>query len=536
MPKIQKTKIIFLAIIFFGLFGLAGNCLAANYYVGTDGNDTNPGTYDQPFASISQGISVMAGGDTLIVKNGTYSGTANFITGVPNGSVGAYTTIKAENLFEVRITRGMDNLLYYDNPIRMSANSYVEVEGFILDIADDSTPPSVVAVTGSDHIKLKKFIVKRSGVLDQYANIVAISGGSTYVLLEDCGVTGGMRYGIYAGGTADTSRYIILRRCVVRNDYSNSTQPKAAFATYGNNAGIGIRDVLYQNTVAIDGQNTWDGTGDPSSRATYAGYYNPKNAADVTYKGTMVLNNYGYWGGMGIKELSGTNMTLDNCLIWDSGENYGLRLAGNQDYVSINKCTIGGNAAGFYHASSPIDNHFLKNTLFYNNTSLSASNYGWATESNNGFNPVGQARGTNPIASTDNLEYITRIEAGSAWDGAADDGGDVGANILNKWGADGTLWGETGYDQLTGNSLWPWPYEDKIKEVFSEANSSPAGSNPATNDTTRGFARSGTGLYGGPITLTSYIWEYLGSACPAGICETVSDITPPAAPSGLSVQ
>ena len=29
----------------------------------------------------------------------------------------------------------------------------------------------------------------------------------------------------------------------------------------------------------------------------------------------------------------------------------------------------------------------------------------------------------------------------------------------------------------------------------------------------------GNGLYGGPITLTSYIWEYLGNPCPVGVCQ-----------------
>lgn len=534
--QVHKLKIIFFSILFPGLFGWAGVSEAVTFYVSNAGNNsTGNGSAISPWQTIGYGVSHIGGSDILIVKDGTYSGKENFISGVPDGLPGAYTIIKAENPFGVRITKGSDDLFYNDNALRIVGNSYIEIEGFVFDISDDSTPPSVASVSGSDHIKIKKFIVKRSGLIDQYANIVAVSGGSTYVLLEDCGVVGAMRYGIYLGGTADTSRYNIVRRCVVRNDYSNSTQPKASFAVYGNNSGYGIRDVLFQNTITIDGQNTWDGTGDPSSRATYAGYYNPKNAANVTYQGTMVLNNYGYWGGMGIKELGGTGINLNNCVIWDSGENYGLRLSGNQDYVNINKCTIGGNITGYYHASSPIGNHILKNTLFYNNTSLFANNYGWGTETNNGFNPVGQSRGTNPIASTDSLDYITRIETGSAWDGAADDGGDVGANILNKWGADGTLWGETGYDQLTGNSLWPWPYESYIKEVFSETNPSPAGSYPVTSEAGRGFTSAGNGLYGGPKTLTSYIWEYLGNPCPAGICTISSDTAPPAAPMGLNI-
>ena len=34
-----------------------------------------------------------------------------------------------------------------------------------------------------------------------------------------------------------------------------------------------------------------------------------------------------------------------------------------------------------------------------------------------------------------------------------------------------------------------------------------------------GFCADGTGLYGGNITLTSYIWEYLGNPCPQEICD-----------------
>jgi len=44
-------------------------------------------------------------------------------------------------------------------------------------------------------------------------------------------------------------------------------------------------------------------------------------------------------------------------------------------------------------------------------------------------------------------------------------------------------------------------------------------------DSTRGFAAAGTGLYGGPITLTSYVWEAAGNALPAGIYNTVPTVT-----------
>ncbi|MFH2137589.1 MAG: putative Ig domain-containing protein, partial [Candidatus Omnitrophota bacterium] len=60
------------------------------------------------------------------------------------------------------------------------------------------------------------------------------------------------------------------------------------------------------------------------------------------------------------------------------------------------------------------------------------------------------------------------------------------------------------------DDLWPWANEDKIREVFREANNPNSGSTPSNNDTTRGFCADGQ-------TLTKYIWEYLGNTIPPEI-------------------
>src|SRR5262249_57275556 len=46
---------------------------AATYYVDTNGSDSNPGTEEQPFQTLSTGVLVLSPGDTLYVKNGTYT-------------------------------------------------------------------------------------------------------------------------------------------------------------------------------------------------------------------------------------------------------------------------------------------------------------------------------------------------------------------------------------------------------------------------------------------------------------------------------
>ncbi len=80
----RSTKLFIIAPIFFlGLFGLVKSSLAADmYYVSPSGNDINPGTEASPFRNIQRAADIVNPGDTVIVKDGTYSaptGTYNFI-------------------------------------------------------------------------------------------------------------------------------------------------------------------------------------------------------------------------------------------------------------------------------------------------------------------------------------------------------------------------------------------------------------------------------------------------------------------------
>lgn len=56
---------------------LSQSAFAAEYYVAPNGNDTNPGTLDKPFASVTAGQKAAAPGDTVWIRGGEYffSGT-----------------------------------------------------------------------------------------------------------------------------------------------------------------------------------------------------------------------------------------------------------------------------------------------------------------------------------------------------------------------------------------------------------------------------------------------------------------------------
>ena len=49
---------------------------AANYYVATTGNDNNPGTLSQPWATWQKGFNSISAGDILFIRGGTYSPTS----------------------------------------------------------------------------------------------------------------------------------------------------------------------------------------------------------------------------------------------------------------------------------------------------------------------------------------------------------------------------------------------------------------------------------------------------------------------------
>jgi hypothetical protein len=219
-------------------------------------------------------------------------------------------------------------------------------------------------------------------------------------------------------------------------------------------------------------------------------------------------------------------------VMWDGG-GYGGGTKEGQPSLTLAHLTIGNitsdpnyynnRALQFY---SPIATALISNTLIMN-TGVAVFNYSTSAplvlsfdhvnyyNNTDNFNGAG---GTNQLSAGPNdtylnpqLKYICRIEDNSPLKGAASDGGDIGANVINRYGVSGTLWDDPGYDSLTSEPLWPFPNEGKIK--------SDMGFWAGGHNGKRGFCADGNGLYGKPITLTSYIWEYLGNPCPPEICE-----------------
>ncbi len=148
-------------------------------------------------------------------------------------------------------------------------------------------------------------------------------------------------------------------------------------------------------------------------------------------------------------------MPLDNCVAWDVGAmNFHVEDREQSELSPVTFTTVGGSGMGIAHGAT--------------SSALEV--------------PPGSAP-----------SFITEAEAASQ-----------GATVVYRYETN-----EAGEAALTDVPLWPWPYEDRIKSDMRQGTG---------EDPHRGFAADGTGLYGGPITLTSYIWEYTGTACPPDIC------------------
>ncbi len=558
------------SIVFAGLFLVlsAIPLFAATYYVAPNGKNDNPGTEVSPWKTLSHASSKIAGGDTLIVKNGTYTGEENQIWNLPSGQEARYTTIKAEHPFGVILEgtgKDVGQNGYLRTPIRLLDNAYIQIEGFKL---RNSPTGGAILLANSHHIKLLRISIKNGTRFDYpWGPPLTITKGSHHVLAEDVWITGAMRYGVLVSGNnkhgsdkeEDTTRQIILRRVVVRWDYMKTDEPKAGIAFYGaddfskNGA---VVDSVCQNCLVLD-LNPGD-----DYENMYGAYYNPKTTQNIGYYGSIALNIKGETeqsviGGFYVTDNYKKNkgQKIVDSVAWDiDGPAVQFTEGDPTGFGEVTQSTLGKSEYGVFVRGSPGGSRLpvkIKNNLFIKNETVYSSVKDLIKLSSyNLYFPQSSLRDPNQALTSDpQLKYLVQVEQGSPAYHSGEGGASRGATLLYRYGKSGTLWGEPGWDALTTESLWPWPYEDQIHTDFSEPNPPPKGAYPPKNKTDRGFAAKGQ-------TLTKYIWEYLGHPIPKWVYATGSqgssssapavppppslpppsssrDKVPPSAPSGL---
>jgi len=208
----SRTSLIASAIVL-----IASSASGASYYVDNSGspacsNSSSFGTEDRPWCTITYGMSRLAGGDDLLVKQGTYN-EALYING-PAGSSTKPTVIRSYPGHVVTI-RGGGNT----GRVKITSTSYITFDGFVV----TNFNQGIFVEGNASHITIDNCVVHDVG-----QEGIHVKENSSYVTIQGCTVYNMERIGgccngegIYVGtgsaGPLDNSHHVIVRNNTIHD-------------------------------------------------------------------------------------------------------------------------------------------------------------------------------------------------------------------------------------------------------------------------------------------------------------------------------
>jgi parallel beta-helix repeat protein len=222
---------------------------AATYYVARDGSDSSPGTENRPFQTLDRGVQALRPGDTLYVKNGTY--TSWGIWNSPSGTSWSNpVTVAAYPGHSSIIVGG----LYFAN------NRYMVIDGFVIGgieitwgyggIADHIriqnseiayATVGIFVIPGSDGNEFINLQVHDNGTTDFDHGIYIASSNN---IVEGCSIHGNAGWGVHLYSSSGGVNNNVIRN----NDiYDNG---KSGVRGNGILVSSGSGNQVYDNTVS----------------------------------------------------------------------------------------------------------------------------------------------------------------------------------------------------------------------------------------------------------------------------------------------
>ena len=213
---------------------------AETYYVATDGTDSNPGTEERPFETLGRGVRGLSPGDTLYVKNGTY--TAWGLANMPSGaSWDNPITIAAYPGHSPVIVKSAQDVI----ALHFTNTSYIVIDGFFIDgtntyngvkITYESSVAHHIRIQNSEIAYAGEGIFVTSGSDgNEFINLQVHDNGTTdfdhgiYIsssdnIVEGCSIHDNMGWGVhlYTGSEAGVNNNIIRDNNIYDNGRSGS--------------------------------------------------------------------------------------------------------------------------------------------------------------------------------------------------------------------------------------------------------------------------------------------------------------------------
>lgn len=130
---------------------------AKTYFVSTEGNDANTGNSNDPLRNISMALTKAVPGDTVLVRNGTYSEKIVF---PKSGRLDKYITLKAYPGEKAIIDGTPLSVTGKEALVTIRNNSYIILEGFDICNYKSTTPwanvNGILVDQGSKNIQIKR--------------------------------------------------------------------------------------------------------------------------------------------------------------------------------------------------------------------------------------------------------------------------------------------------------------------------------------------------------------------------------------------
>ena len=507
LERLGFAPLILLALLLTSCTSLAtseeGKKARTTFFISPAGSDWNSGESDKlPFKSFRHAFGKMSAGDELVLLDGAYSEAAG------TGTI---------SYADIRSGVGGPNSAQIPSGFDRARPTYVR-----------ALNPGKVKVNGG-------LIVGRSLRKDSYITIQGITferGGSLYntshVTVKDCGFRGGFGIGtndhkqgndynliedvwIWASGERIVainyrSRYNVWRRVLVRGDGCGTPRCRGSSNP---NVGITVYDsshISLQNVMVVD--RILAPTDSPYGDFAVA-QHTPGNYlfGETEWLGTISLKSpdTGYYIEPDRGGTLDPTIRITNAVAWDSTYlGFNIARAGSNNLLeNLTVKALGGDGI---RVAPVLTTGTLRNVISVDakrvgiNSKYPPSHVSVFNAREGAFGQTACTVGCytgNPAAdgATPSLRYLTRIEEGSFLKGKGSGGADIGANILYRYGSDGSRYEEPNFNALSSVPLWPWPNQERIKKEMCE-----------DSGVTRGFC--------GAVSLTKYIWEYLGNPMP----------------------
>ena len=400
----------------------------ADWYVANDGTGDGtsvgvPDTLADIWASVNPG-------DTVYMADGTYQGANNMISpyqqgfsGGLHGFDGSPITVSAIN--DGAVTIDGQGVRW---PIYLRENDWWIVEGVN---AKNSSGSATRFFNCTDSIIRR--VCGWDNLIDSNDGIMTAGGTSLRCLYEDCAAFGRGRKCFETAFSGNS--FTTFRRCWARWQGCTYVGPKMCFSMHYNSYNTTIENCLA----------TWSNESMPE---TYTLVCPP----ELTTYGPcgQTHSNYAVDQGYGYFTIDAASQTAVN-----------VKLLGSIAYgtsVDNYKGTWG-------ILTSPLNDEYeIKDVVIYSGPGMSTTHKSWQLDSGASTNGLSFTNSTSigsPNANTVGIGYSTaNIEqeatvgaAASIWSSA------VGAQVCKRY-VDGTL---------TGDTLWPWPMDARIKAALTAA-------------------------------------------------------------------